>query len=60
MEIYPRNRCPECREFLRLEIRATGASSFVPGLMVCPRCGLKLERSPLPPREVPVKRPRAS
>jgi DNA-directed RNA polymerase subunit RPC12/RpoP len=61
MQVYPRNRCPECKAFFRLEIKSEDASSlFSKGLVVCPRCGLKFERFPLfAPQAIP-KQPSAS
>jgi DNA-directed RNA polymerase subunit RPC12/RpoP len=60
MQVYPRNRCPECRAFFRLEIKLGDATpSVTQGLVVCPRCGLKFERFPLPPPQTIPKQPSA-
>ncbi len=52
METYPRNRCPECREFFRLEIKVPmthpRAEAFDPSFLICPRCGFRFHRFPVP------------
>jgi len=60
MQIYPRDRCPACKEFFRLEVKATLARPFDPSLVVCPRCGLKFQRFPLPFKEGGFKEAGAS
>jgi DNA-directed RNA polymerase subunit RPC12/RpoP len=62
MESYPRNRCPECREYFRLEIKAPATppnAVFDPSVMVCPRCGFKFMRFPIVPQEGATKPTRA-